>query len=501
LQEEFAKLHETRWDFNDESLSGDVVEIFNPSEKSQIVGSIKEATSNDVVNAATKAQKAFQSWKNVTVQDRSKILRKIADLIEENNVELMALCIKEAGKTISDAVAEIREAVDFCRYYAFQAEKLMDNSIDLPCITGETSKLSLHPKGVFACISPWNFPLAIFAGQITAALATGNTVIAKPAEQTPLIAARLVEICHQAGVPKDALQILTGKGAIIGATLIKQEEIKGVCFTGSTATAKHIQRSLADRPDEIITLIAETGGQNSMIADSSTLTEQLVDDVLLSAFGSSGQRCSALRILFLPEASADEVLELAKNAADEKEIGNPWKFETDIGPVIDEAAKANLQKHVDYLENSKGAKLISKLEIKDLEKQGSFFAPQIWEIDDLSLLQGENFGPILHIFRYKNGENLIEKINNLKFGLTFGMHTRIHEQYQGIEKRINAGNIYINRNITGAIVESQPFGGEGLSGTGFKAGGPHYLLKFISERTLNINVAAIGGNIDLLMKS
>jgi RHH-type proline utilization regulon transcriptional repressor/proline dehydrogenase/delta 1-pyrroline-5-carboxylate dehydrogenase len=334
-----------------------------------------------------------------------------------------------------------------------------------------------------------------------AALATGNTVIAKPAEQTPLIASKMVELCHLAGIPKDVLQLLTGKGAIVGSALIKQEEIKGVCFTGSTATAKNIQRALADRPDEIITLIAETGGQNSMIADSSTLPEQLVDDVLLSSFSSAGQRCSALRILFLPEVIADEVLELASNAAGEMEVGNPWNLKTDIGPVIDETAKANLQKHIDYLENSKGAKLIYKLKINDLEKDGSFFAPQIWEIDDLDLLQGENFGPILHVFRYKNGENLIQKINDLKFGLTFGMHTRIHDQYKDIEKRINAGNIYINRNITGAIVESQPFGGEGLSGTGFKAGGPHYLLKFISERTLSINVSAIGGNIDLLMKS
>jgi RHH-type proline utilization regulon transcriptional repressor/proline dehydrogenase/delta 1-pyrroline-5-carboxylate dehydrogenase len=277
--------------------------------------------------------------------------------------------------------------------------------------------------------------------------------------------------------------------------------VKGVCFTGSTGTAKHIQRALANREDEIITLIAETGGQNCMIADSSTLPEQLVDDVLLSAFSSAGQRCSALRILFLPEVFADDVLNLAKNAATEMEVGNPWNFASDIGPVIDEAAKNNLQQHVDYLASLPNAKLIAKLSIGDLEKQGSFFAPQIWEIDDLDILKGENFGPILHVLRYKHGENVIDKINDLKFGLTFGMHTRIHDQYQGIEKRINAGNIYINRNITGAIVQSQPFGGEGLSGTGFKAGGPHYLLKFVHERTLSINVAAIGGNVDLLMKS
>ncbi|MFT5703620.1 MAG: RHH-type proline utilization regulon transcriptional repressor/proline dehydrogenase [Rickettsiales bacterium] len=501
LQEELVKFTDSKWNFENEALSGNVVEIFNPSEKSQIVGTIKEGTEENVIIASKKAHKAFENWKNVDVKIRADILRKTADLIEENHVELMALCIKEAGKTINDAVAEIREAVDFCRYYAFQAEKLMGEAISLPGITGETNQLSLHPKGVFACISPWNFPLAIFAGQIMAALATGNTVIAKPAEQTPLIASKMVELCHLAGIPKDVLQLITGKGAIVGSALIKQEEIKGVCFTGSTATAKNIQRALADRPDEIITLIAETGGQNSMIADSSTLPEQLVDDVLLSSFSSAGQRCSALRILFLPEVIADEVLELASNAAGEMEVGNPWNLKTDIGPVIDETAKANLQKHIDYLENSKGAKLIYKLKINDLEKDGSFFAPQIWEIDDLDLLQGENFGPILHVFRYKNGENLIQKINDLKFGLTFGMHTRIHDQYKDIEKRINAGNIYINRNITGAIVESQPFGGEGLSGTGFKAGGPHYLLKFISERTLSINVSAIGGNIDLLMKS
>ncbi|MFT6219793.1 MAG: RHH-type proline utilization regulon transcriptional repressor/proline dehydrogenase [Rickettsiales bacterium] len=501
LRENLERFSDVRWDFNNPNLNGETVEISNPSNKSQIVGSVNQATIEDVEISAAKAHQIFKIWKNVDVSERANIVRRVADLIEENSHEFMALCIFEAGKTISDAIAEIREAVDFCRYYANQAEKLMANPIDLPCITGESSNLSLHAKGVFVCISPWNFPLAIFAGQIIAGLVTGNTVLAKPAEQTPLIAFKLVELCHQAGIPHDALQLLPGKGAIIGDALAKQESVKGVCFTGSTGTAKHIQRTLANREDEIITLIAETGGQNCMIADSSTLTEQLVDDVLLSAFGSAGQRCSALRILFLPEASADEVLDLAKNAALEMAVGNPWDFANDIGPVVDDVAKNNLQKHVDYLKSLPKTKLIAKLPIGDLEKQGSFFAPQIWEIDDLNILKGENFGPILHVLRYKNGDNLIDQINDLKFGLTFGMHTRIHEQYQGIEKRINAGNIYINRNITGAIVESQPFGGEGFSGTGFKAGGPHYLLKFINERTLTINVAAIGGNVDLLMKS
>ncbi|MFT6106309.1 MAG: RHH-type proline utilization regulon transcriptional repressor/proline dehydrogenase [Rickettsiales bacterium] len=501
LKENLAKFDDYRWDFKHPALSGETIEILNPADKSQITGSINQATIEDVQIAAAKSHQIFKIWKDVDVRERAQIVRKIGDLIEENNHELMAICIKEAGKTISDAVDEVREAVDFCRYYANQAEKLMTNSIDLPCITGESNSLSLHAKGVFVCISPWNFPLAIFTGQIIAGLVTGNTVIAKPAEQTPLIAFKLIELFHQAGIPHDAVQLLPGKGAIIGNSLVDQEVVKGVCFTGSTGTAKHIQRALANREDEIITLIAETGGQNCMIADSSTLPEQLVDDVLLSAFSSAGQRCSALRILFLPEVFADDVLNLAKNAATEMEVGNPWNFASDIGPVIDEAAKNNLQQHVDYLASLPNAKLIAKLSIGDLEKQGSFFAPQIWEIDDLDILKGENFGPILHVLRYKHGENVIDKINDLKFGLTFGMHTRIHDQYQGIEKRINAGNIYINRNITGAIVQSQPFGGEGLSGTGFKAGGPHYLLKFVHERTLSINVAAIGGNVDLLMKS
>ena len=501
LKSDLDKFEKEQWHFSNDSFSGKIEKIFNPANKSELVGSIKEVGVCDVEEIIKNSEKSYQTWRNVAVEERAAILNKIADSLEENESELMALCMKEAGKVIADVIAELREAVDFCRYYANQAQDLMGNAIELPSVTGELNSLSLYPKGIFVCISPWNFPLAIFLGQVVAALVTGNSVIAKPAEQTPLIANRVVQLCHEAGIPKDALQLLPGKGSEIGPELIKHEAVKGVCFTGSTMTAKNIQRGLANRDDDIVTLIAETGGQNCMLADSSTLPEQLVDDALLSAFGSSGQRCSALRILFLPEVIADKTLSLLSGAMNELEAGNPWSLSTDLGPVIDDTAKDNLQSHVDFLKKSKKAKLVAKLEIGEISKQGSFFAPQIWEIEDLDLLTKENFGPILHVIRYKKGENIEEKINNLKFGLTFGIHTRIHKQYQGIENRINAGNIYVNRNITGAVVETQPFGGEGLSGTGFKAGGPHYLLKFINERTLTINSAAIGGNVDLLMKS
>lgn len=500
LEKELGKFLDHQWNFENKSFSGKIITITNPSSNSQVVGSIKEADILDVDSALLKSNEAYCDWKKIKVKDRADILRKVSDLLEENSVELIALCMKEAGKVLSDVLSEIREAVDFCRYYAAQAEKLMSNPINLPGVTGESNSITLHPKGVFVCISPWNFPLAIFTGQIAAALVTGNSVIAKPSEQTPLIAAKAVELFHKAGVPEDVLQLLVGSGSVIGSHLVKQEAVKGVCFTGSTFTAKNIQRLLANRDDEIITFIAETGGQNCMIADSSALIEQLSDDVILSAFGSAGQRCSALRILLLPESTADETLNLIKGAIKELEIGNPYKLSTDIGPVIDAKAKENLQNHADKLAKSSHAKLIAKLEVP---KEGSYFAPQIWEIDDLSVLEGENFGPILHVLRYKKEEmsELLNKVNSLKFGLTFGMHTRIHEQYHNIENRINVGNIYINRNITGAVVGSQPFGGEGLSGTGFKSGGPHYLLKFIHERTVTVNMAAIGGNIDLLVKS
>lgn len=455
---------------------------------------------SDIPKITEASVKSFESWKNVSVEERAEILEKAADLIEENTFELTALCMKEAGKVLQDIIPEIREAIDFCRYYAANAKELMTGEIKLPGVTGESNSLSYHPRGMFVCISPWNFPLAIFTGQIAAALVTGNTVIAKPAEQTPKIAAKAVEILHQAGIPRDVLQLACGQGASIGAELIKQPNLKGVCFTGSTATAKAIQKSLAENHDEIIPLIAETGGQNCMIADSSTLLEQLCDDVVNSAFNSAGQRCSALRVLFLPNEIADTTLNLISNAMDELKISDPANLSTDIGPVIDEKAKENLQKHSDFLNKSSKAKLIKKL---DVPIEGTFFAPQLWEIDDLSILEKENFGPILHVIRYNSAEieSLYEQINNLKFGLTFGMHTRVHKQYNNIENQINAGNIYINRNITGAIVGTQPFGGEGLSGTGFKAGGPNYLLRFLTERTLTINTSAIGGNIDLLMRS
>ena len=505
FSEALAEFANYEWNFEN-NHSGDIRKIHSPQNEAQTIGMITNANLDDCQRSILKAKEAFGIWKDKPVPDRSDILRNLADLLEENIHELTAILIQEAGKTILDAVAEIREAIDFCRYYAHQAEKIMLNPTHLPSITGEVNHLTLHPKGVFICISPWNFPLAIFLGQVAAALVVGNSVIAKPAEQTPLIATKVANLCYEAGIPQEVLQILPGDGAI-GAELIKHEAVKGVCFTGSTATAKSIQRILANRDDEIVTLIAETGGQNCMIADSSSLLEQLADDVIISAFGSAGQRCSALRILFLSESIFDNAIKIISGALNELEVGDPNNLATDIGPLIDQKAKNNLQQHIKNLEKSSKAKLIAKLALKsDLLKSdnnNNYFAPQIWQVKDLEILTEEHFGPILHVVSYNETDmnQLFEQINSLKYGLTFGIHTRIHGQYKAIEQHLNVGNIYINRNIIGAVVGSQPFGGEGLSGTGFKAGGPHYLLKFVNEKIVTTNITAIGGNVDLLMKS
>ena len=482
-------------------FSGEMLKVHNPARKQEIVGQIKQATEKDADSAAKIAAKSFPEWKKINVHERAEILRNAGKLLQKNQPEILALLIREAGKTIKDAIAELREAIDFCNYYAEQAENLIANPLVLPSPTGESNSLSLHPRGTFLCISPWNFPLAIFIGQITAALACGNSVIAKPAEQTPLIAYLATEILHEAGIPKNALQLLTGKGSVIGAALVNNSAIKGVCFTGSTATAKYINRALAEREGEIIPFIAETGGQNCMIADSSALPEQLCDDVINSAFGSAGQRCSALRVLYLPKEIAKETIGLISGALTELQVGDPWNFASDIPPVIDADALLNLQKHETEL--AKFAKNIGKLNITaNVQKSGHFLAPQIWKIKNISELKKENFGPILHIIEYdsKKLSDVIEEINNSGFGLTFGMHSRIHESYENIAEIIEAGNIYINRNMTGAVVGVQPFGGEKMSGTGFKAGGPNYLLRFLTERTTTINTAAIGGNIELLVR-
>ncbi|MDX1381288.1 MAG: bifunctional proline dehydrogenase/L-glutamate gamma-semialdehyde dehydrogenase PutA, partial [Xanthomonadales bacterium] len=419
------------------------------------------------------------------------------DLLEEHLPEFMALAAREAGKTVHDAVAEVREAVDFCRYYAMQARTLFGQPLQLPGPTGELNQLSLHGRGVFACISPWNFPLAIFTGQVAAALATGNAVIAKPAEQTPLIAHRAVQLLHEAGVPREVLQFLPGDGATVGARLSSDPRVDGVAFTGSTETARLIAQSLAARNAPLASLIAETGGQNAMLVDSSALPEQVVKDVIGSAFLSAGQRCSALRVLFVQRDIADRLTEMLAGAMQELVVGDPALLVTDIGPVIDEDALATLEAHAQRME--KEGRLLARVPLPR-GLTGHFFAPCAFEIDGIGQLEREVFGPVLHVVRYRarDLDQVIDAINATGYGLTLGVHSRIERTQEYIASRVRVGNCYINRTMTGAVVGVQPFGGEGLSGTGPKAGGPHYLLRFATERTLTVNTAAVGGNASLL---
>jgi RHH-type transcriptional regulator, proline utilization regulon repressor / proline dehydrogenase / delta 1-pyrroline-5-carboxylate dehydrogenase len=412
--------------------------------------------------------------------------------------ELMALCVREGGKTVPDALAEVREAADFCRYYATLARRDFGSPHGLAGPTGEHNELQYHGRGVFACISPWNFPLAIFTGQVGAALAAGNAVIAKPAGQTPLIACRAVQLLHAAGVPLEVLHFIPGEGRLLGPLLANDERIGGIAFTGSTDTARALQRALAARDGAIVPLIAETGGLNTMIVDSSALPEQVVKDALRSAFNSAGQRCSALRVLFLQEDIASKVVELLAGAMAELRIGDPGLLATDVGPVIDEAARAALLEHSARMK--KEGRLIYKMDMPDELQHGCFFAPRLFEIDKLEQLQREVFGPILHVIRYRGTEldEVIDAINRSGYGLTLGIHSRIDTTVDYIQGRVRAGNCYVNRDMIGAVVGVQPFGGEGLSGTGPKAGGPDYLRRFAVERTLTVNTAAVGGNTSLL---
>jgi RHH-type proline utilization regulon transcriptional repressor/proline dehydrogenase/delta 1-pyrroline-5-carboxylate dehydrogenase len=410
--------------------------------------------------------------------------------------ELMAILNREAGKAILDCMSEVRETIDYCRYYAYRAREDLTPQ-ELPGPTGESNIFILHPRGTMACISPWNFPLAIFAGQVIAALASGNTVIAKPAEQTPYIAFRAVQILHEAGVPESALQLLIGRGSVVGAKLTGDERVDGVMFTGSTDTAKFIERSLASRNGPIAVFIAETGGQNAMIVDSSALAEQVVADVVMSAFNSAGQRCSALRVLFVQDDIAPKILTMLQGYMAEFNVGDPGWLANDIGPVIDEASRKMLEEHQTKM--MAAGKLIAQIPLKNTPA-GHYFAPCAFEINDLSILEGEVFGPILHIIRFKSGalNDVMDAIINTGYGLTLGVHSRIDAVTRYIADRMPVGNIYINRNMIGAVVGVQPFGGERLSGTGPKAGGPHYLPRLCVERTISTNTTAVGGNARLV---
>lgn len=483
-------------------LSGQLVtshsaqSIFSPSDTNLVVGLVHQTTLENVTEALKAATSARAEWEHTSLEQRASCLERAADLFEQNKPTLIKLLCLEGGKHIADCISEIRETVDFCRYYAARArEDLIPKNLTGP--TGEFNQLSLHPRGLIICISPWNFPLAIFAGQILAALVSGNTVIAKPAEQTPLIAAFAVDLMHKAGIPGNVLQLLPGPGETVGAKLVEDSRISGVMFTGSTQTAKLIQQALTNQSGPIIPLIAETGGQNAMIVDSSALPEQVVADVINSAFNSAGQRCSALRVLFLQEDIATRTLEMLKGAMSELSVGDPSFLETDIGPVIDSSAQKMLQDH--FSKMSREAKLIYQVPIPT-STNGYYFPPCVFELQNLNQLSGEVFGPILHVIRYsaKNLDQVLDEIINTGYGLTLGIHSRIDATIKHIQARMPVGNVYVNRNMIGAVVGVQPFGGERLSGTGPKAGGPHYLPRLCVERAISINTTAAGGNASLV---
>ncbi|MBS0444875.1 MAG: L-glutamate gamma-semialdehyde dehydrogenase [Proteobacteria bacterium] len=459
-----------------------------------VVSPVAEATSADVAAAMERLQAAFPAWNNTPLAQRAAVLRRAGDALDARLPEFCGLLVKEAGKTLGDCVAEVREAVDFCRYYADQAE-LRLIAQPLPGPTGESNELQLHGRGVFVCISPWNFPLAIFAGQVVAALVAGNTVAAKPAEQTPAVAQAFVALLHAAGVPRDALALLHGPGETTGAALVADARTAGVCFTGSTAVARLINRALAAKDGPIVPLVAETGGINAMIVDSTALPEQVIDAVVQSAFRSAGQRCSALRLLCVHEGVADAVIHMVHGALLELSVGNPALLETDVGPLIDDEAYGAIAGQVERLRRE--AKTIGAAPLNDQAPR--LLAPIAFEVERIADVRQEIFGPVLHVVRWRGDVGgVIDEVNALGYGLTLGIQTRIDSRALRLAHAARIGNVYVNRNMIGAVVGVQPFGGEGLSGTGPKAGGPHYLYRFCAEQTVTINTAAAGGNAALL---
>ncbi|MHB0774474.1 bifunctional proline dehydrogenase/L-glutamate gamma-semialdehyde dehydrogenase PutA [Halomonas sp. WWR20] len=475
-------------------------EVLCPFDTRQRIGSVQWTTQAQAQQALDVAWAAYPRWEITPVEERAAIIERLGDLMESHMAELMTLCSREGGKLLTDGVDEIREAVDFCRYYAVRARELLGEATPLPGPTGESNELVLSGKGVFAAISPWNFPVAIFCGQIVATAVAGNTVLAKPAEQTSLVAHRVIELLYEAGMPRDVVQLLPGDGPTVGSVLSSDPRITGVVFTGGTDTAQIINRALAARERAALpTLVAETGGLNAMIVDSTALPEQVVADVVASAFQSAGQRCSALRVLYLQDDVAERVIEVLKGAMAELHVGDPRQLGTDVGPVIDEDARRGLVQHIETLKSE--GRLIAETPMKpEHTAHGTFVAPVAFAIDGIEALEREQFGPILHIVRYKASDidKVIATINATGYGLTFGIHSRNESAAYAISQKIRAGNVYINRNIIGAVVGVQPFGGQGLSGTGPKAGGPHYLLSFVTEKTRTINTAALGGNASLL---
>ncbi|WFU42071.1 bifunctional proline dehydrogenase/L-glutamate gamma-semialdehyde dehydrogenase PutA [Bradyrhizobium sp. CB82] len=454
---------------------------------------VADATPEQANAAVAAARAGFATWSRTSAGTRAAALEQAAHLLEQRAPHFIALLQREGGKTLDDALSELREAADFCRYYAAQGRKLFGTAEAMPGPTGESNALALRGRGVFVAISPWNFPLAIFLGQVTAALMAGNSVAAKPAEQTPRIAREAVRLLHEAGVPANALHLVTGDGRI-GAALTAHPDIAGVVFTGSTEVARSINRTLAAKDGPIAPLIAETGGINAMIADATALPEQVADDVVTSAFRSAGQRCSALRLLFVQEDVADRMIEMIAGAARQLKIGNPSDVATHIGPVIDREAKQRLDAHIARMKTE------ARLHFAGSAPEGCFVAPHIFELADAGKLTEEVFGPVLHVVRYRaeNLERVLAAIERTGYGLTLGIHSRIDDTVDAIVERLSVGNVYVNRNMIGAVVGVQPFGGNGLSGTGPKAGGPHYLTRFATEQTVTVNTAAAGGNAALL---
>jgi len=495
LLAELKALEKREWDENVEA--GSAREVRSPQDRRSLLGHVHDATPEEVDAMFARAVAAQPGWDALGGMRRAALLDKAAELFEEHTSEFISLCQREAGKTAIDGVLEVREAVDFLRYYACEARMLFGAPLPLPGPTGEENLLRLHGRGVFATISPWNFPLAIFIGPAAAAMAAGNTVIAKPAEQTPLIAALATHLCHEAGIPTDVFQIAPGDGKV-GAALTSDARLAGVAFTGSTETAHKINRSLAAREGPIATLVAETGGQNALIVDSSALPEQVTRDVMASAFQSAGQRCSALRVAYLQSDIADGMLEMIRGAFEALVIGDPAELATDVGPVIDDEAKDKLLAHIEKM-NASGRKVWQR-ELPDYCANGSYVPPTIIEIDSIADLETENFGPVLHVCRFPANKlaQVVEDINAVGYGLTLGLHSRIDATRRLVEARARVGNLYVNRNQIGAVVGSQPFGGEGLSGTGPKAGGPHYVARFATERVTTVDTTAAGGNASLL---
>ena len=476
--------------------TGPAIRVAAPSRSDLFIGEVIAGTPDSARAAIASAYASRAGWAATDVSRRASVLERLADLMQADMSGLMARCVWEAGKTLPDALADVREAVDFCRYYAAQARQVFGRPLALEGPVGETNVLSLHGRGVFACISPWNFPVAIFTGQIAAALVAGNTVVAKPAEQTPFTAFRVAELLLEAGIPRGVFHLVPGDGESVGRAIVEDPRVAGVVFTGSNQTARTIQRSLAACEGPIVPLIAETGGLNAMIVDSTALPEQVVDAVVASAFRSAGQRCSSLRVLYLQHEIAPAVIEMLCGAITELRMGDPSDPATDIGPVIDANAHATLTAYVAELRAR--AKLIA--EAAPLPPSGSYVAPVAFEVGSMRDVPGERFGPVLHVVRFAIEEldRVIDEVNATGYGLTMGVHTRLDGRAEHIRKRAAVGNLYVNRNMIGAVVGVQPFGGEGLSGTGPKAGGPHYLARFATERVYTVNTAAAGGDIHLM---